>query len=64
MKEKHISVMVVKVAMVKDWVRRRKGLGLTMDDVVCWSVVDINIATTKKNKSGSNIVVIFDEIVV
>ena len=56
-----ISVMVVKLAMVKDLVRGRKGLGLTMDDVGCQVVGGINIATIINNKIGRIIiVVIFD----
>ena len=47
--------------MVKDLVLDKCGLGLTkFDDVVGWSVVGINIATTKNNNIGNIIVVAFE----
>ena len=58
---KGISTMLVKLAMVNDHVRGRKGLGLKMDDVVDMSVVGINIATTINNNIGIIIVVVFNE---
>ena len=38
--------------MVKERVWDRKGLGLTMDDVVGRAVLGIKIATTRSNKIG------------
>ena len=45
---------------MKDLVRGKYGLGLTMDDLER-VVGGINIATTKNNNIGIIIVVVFDE---
>ena len=47
--------------MVKELVRDRKGLGLTMDDVVGSAVLGIKTATTRNNKIGIIIVEERDE---
>ena len=48
--------------MVKDRVLDKCWLGLTkFVDVLGWSVVGINIATTKNNNIGNIIVVVFDD---
>ena len=47
--------------MLKDRVRERYGLGLTMDEGLDRVVGGIKIATTKNNNIGIIIVVVFDE---